>query len=119
MSEETVTMPLALTPALIRAVRDDPLCQVPREQWHERLGWLICAWDVLVEHRLPPKDEAPGEEVAGGLGTPNAATALQELHRVCLQMDAERQDDRPTEEEYQQAMATAGQALKARAAKAG
>jgi hypothetical protein len=49
----TITMPLTLTPEMMRAVRDDPLCQVPGEQWHARLGWLICAWDVLVEHRLP------------------------------------------------------------------
>ena len=53
MAEVTVTMPLVLTPAMMRAVRDDPLCQVDNEQWHARLGWLICAWDVLVTHRLP------------------------------------------------------------------
>jgi hypothetical protein len=53
MAEVTVTMPLVLTPAMMRAVRDDPLCQVDGEQWHARLGWLICAWDVLVAQRLP------------------------------------------------------------------
>jgi hypothetical protein len=53
MAEVTVTMPLALTPEMMRAVRDDPLCQVDGEQWHARLGWLICAWDVLVAQRLP------------------------------------------------------------------
>jgi hypothetical protein len=49
----TVTMPVALTPEMMRAVRDNPLCQVDREHWHARLGWLICAWDVLVEQRPP------------------------------------------------------------------
>ena len=36
---------------------------------------------------------------------------LRELHRVCLRMDLERQDDRPTEEEYQTAMRNANGAL--------
>lgn len=40
-----------------------------------------------------------------------ALSALQTLHRVCLGMDLERQDDRPTEEEYQAAMTAAGQVL--------
>ena len=53
MADVTVTMPLVLTPEMMRAVRDDPLCQVDGEQWHARLGWLICAWDVLVAQRLP------------------------------------------------------------------
>jgi hypothetical protein len=39
--------------------------------------------------------------------------ALDELHRVCLAMDCEREDERPTEDEYQAAMAEAGGALKA------
>ncbi len=53
MAEVTVTMPVALTPEMMRAVREDPLCKVDDQQWHARLGWLICAWDVLVSHRLP------------------------------------------------------------------
>lgn len=40
-----------------------------------------------------------------------AVAALCELHRVCLAMDAERQGDRPSEEEYQAAMAAAAKAL--------
>lgn len=56
-NEVTVTMPLALTPEMIRAVRDhDTTATEDREEWHRRLGWLICAWDVLVEHRLMPGD---------------------------------------------------------------
>ena len=53
MKEVTVTMPLTLTPEMVRAVREDPLCQVEGEQWHARLGWLICAWDALVSKRMP------------------------------------------------------------------
>ena len=37
--------------------------------------------------------------------------ALRELHSVCVRMDAEFQDARPTEEEYQAAMAGAAAAL--------
>ena len=37
---------------MIRAVRDNPLTKVEdRDEWHARLGWLICAWDVLIEAR--------------------------------------------------------------------
>jgi hypothetical protein len=38
--------------------------------------------------------------------------ALEELTRVCLGMDLERQDDRPTEEEYLAAVAQAEEALR-------
>ena len=56
MSEPvSICMPLALTPEMIRAVRDHPTtCSENWEEWRARLGWLICAWDVLIEHRLPP-----------------------------------------------------------------
>lgn len=40
-----------------------------------------------------------------------AMTALHELHRVCHAMDLERQDERPTEDEYQAAMAAAAKVL--------
>ena len=42
-----------------------------------------------------------------------AVEALRELHRVCLGMDLERQDERPTEEQYQAAMDSAAEALRA------
>lgn len=42
-----------------------------------------------------------------------AVEALRELHRVCLGMDLERQDERPTEEQYQAAMDAAAEALRA------
>lgn len=42
-----------------------------------------------------------------------AVEALRELHRVCLGMDLECQDERPTEEQYQAAMDVAAEALRA------
>jgi hypothetical protein len=50
--EVTVAMPLQLTPGMMRAVKDHPFtkCETP-EEWHAKLGWLICAWDVLIEAR--------------------------------------------------------------------
>lgn len=51
-NEVTVTMPLALTLEMIRAVRDhDTTSTDDRDEWHRRLGWLICAWDVVIEQR--------------------------------------------------------------------
>ena len=41
-----------------------------------------------------------------------AMYALQELHRVCLAMDAEVQGERPSDDEYQAAMAEAGDVLR-------
>jgi hypothetical protein len=48
--EVTVAMPLQMTAAMMRAVKDHPWtrCETP-EEWHTKLGWLICAWDVLIE----------------------------------------------------------------------
>lgn len=55
MSEVTVMMPLQLTPEMIRAVRyDESTSCGSLEEWHVRLGWLICAWDVLVAVRQAP-----------------------------------------------------------------
>lgn len=52
--ELTVTMPLHLTTGMLRAVREHPTTSVEdKEEWYVRLGWLICAWDVLVKSRLP------------------------------------------------------------------
>jgi len=59
MTEVTITMPLQLTREMTEAVRHDPLCGVADELWHARLGWLICAWDVLVQHRRDPFSKPP------------------------------------------------------------
>jgi hypothetical protein len=56
MDEVTVTMPLALTPEMLRAVRDHETTRTEdRDEWHRRLGWLLCAWDVLLEQRRPAR----------------------------------------------------------------
>jgi hypothetical protein len=50
MPEVTVQMPVTLTPELIRAVRDHETTKAENwEEWHARLGWLMCAYEVMVE----------------------------------------------------------------------
>ena len=52
MSAVTVVMPLSLTPEMLRAVRDHPTTKAEDwETWHRHAGWLLCAWDVLVDAR--------------------------------------------------------------------
>jgi hypothetical protein len=53
--EVTVAMPLQLTPGMIQALRNDPLTSTEdKEMWHSRLGWLICAYEVLIKERCFP-----------------------------------------------------------------
>ena len=81
----TVTMPLELTSGMLRAVRDhDTTKTEDREEWHRRLGWLLCAWDVLVSQRLPPEvartREQFEEEVRMILAsTPHASEAARKV----------------------------------------
>lgn len=57
MNKVTITMPLELSSAMLHAVRDDPTTKTEdRETWHARLGWLLCAWDVLVKASPPLGD---------------------------------------------------------------
>lgn len=57
-NEVTVTMPLALTADMLRAVRLHPTTSTQdKDEEHRRMGWLLCAWDVLVEHRFAPQDD--------------------------------------------------------------
>lgn len=52
-NEVVVAMPLHLTHELINAVRDSELTRCDsREEWHTRLGWLMCAYDVMVAARI-------------------------------------------------------------------
>jgi hypothetical protein len=45
---------------MLRAVRDhDTTKTEDRDEWHRRLGWLLCAWNVLLEHRRMPASEPP------------------------------------------------------------
>lgn len=49
----TVLMPLDLTPEMIRAVRDHKTTKTDDlDELNRRIGWLLSAWDVLVEHRV-------------------------------------------------------------------
>lgn len=57
----TVNMPLALTPEMIRAVRDHESTRIDdRDEWRARLGWFLCAWDVLVDQRRGASTEVQG-----------------------------------------------------------
>lgn len=52
--------------------------------------------------------ECPAREA---VAVPEVTTALRTLHTVCERMDSEHDRDRPTEDEYQAAMAGAAAAL--------
>lgn len=44
-----VTMPKELPTGLLKAVRQDPLTSCEdRDEMNTRIGWLLCAWDVLI-----------------------------------------------------------------------
>lgn len=51
MSEQVfVQMPIHITNELINAVRHDHLCECADiDDWHRKLGWLICAYDAMIE----------------------------------------------------------------------
>ena len=52
MKPVTVMMPLGLTTEVVAAGREAPTTKAAHwETWHTRLGWLICAWDVLLQAR--------------------------------------------------------------------
>lgn len=52
MTPVTITLPLQLTADMLRAVRQHPTTSTDdKEEEHRRIGWLLCAWDVLVEQR--------------------------------------------------------------------
>ena len=101
MTEVTITMPLNLTPEMIRAVRDDPTtCTADRDAWHARLGWLMSAWDVLVQYRRMPSIPASGimmlseeqyAEVEACLTTPQEPTpALRQGLAILREMTNDR-----------------------------
>lgn len=48
-----VLMPLELNWDMLRDIREDERTKMPdRAQMDERIGWLLSAWDVLVQHRI-------------------------------------------------------------------
>lgn len=72
MEEVKVSMPLHLTPEMLRAVRkhEDTKCD-DKDEENRRIGWLICAWDVLVAERtMTPNVELTGRPAAQPLDCP-------------------------------------------------
>lgn len=48
----TVTLPVNLPPEVLLLVREHPTTRTEdREEEHRRIGWLLCAWDVIVSQR--------------------------------------------------------------------
>lgn len=69
--EVTMAMPLHPTPGMLKAVREDPTTKSETwEEWHTRLGWLVCAYEVMVAARgMEPKEDPTTDELlAMGLG---------------------------------------------------
>jgi hypothetical protein len=66
VAEVFVTMPRDLTPEMLRAVRKNPLtaCE-DKDEENRRIGWLLCAWDVMVEYRQFPTGVALGQKTEG------------------------------------------------------
>jgi hypothetical protein len=51
-AEITVTFPLNLPRDVLMAVRTDETTKTEdRDEMDRRIGWLLCAWDVMVNHR--------------------------------------------------------------------
>lgn len=52
MSEaETITLPYELPAEVLRAIRRHDLTAIEdKDAMDTRIGWLLCAWDVIVEH---------------------------------------------------------------------
>lgn len=52
-NEVTVNMPLHLTHQQIHAVRQNELTRCDdADEMNKRIGWLICAYDVIVDSRV-------------------------------------------------------------------
>lgn len=53
MIQVTIQMPLELTADMLRDVRrDETTSTTDKDEMDRRIGWLICAWDVIKEHRV-------------------------------------------------------------------
>lgn len=59
-SEVVLCMPLHLTAEMLDAVRqhEDTRCD-DKDEENRRIGWLLCAWDVLVAVRSNAAGNAP------------------------------------------------------------
>ena len=53
MEEVYVHMPLHPTHEMLQVVRKNELTKCDdMDEMNKRIGWLICAWDVMVEARI-------------------------------------------------------------------
>lgn len=88
MADVLVTMPRDLTPGMLRAVRQDPLTSCDdKDEENRRIGWLLCAWDVLIEYRVlgVPVVDAAGKallDAAAKSGDAGAMTLAAQLAGV-------------------------------------
>lgn len=88
MSENMVLMPRKITAEMIKALSDDPTTQYSNAPgWYEKLGWLMCAWDVLVAQaesartaQPEPAAEPDGWVAWGGGDCPVAPDIVVEVH---------------------------------------
>lgn len=47
-----IQLPIELPAEVLRAIRNHPLTSCEdRDEMNTRIGWLLCAWDVIKEHR--------------------------------------------------------------------
>lgn len=58
MTDHTDTLSKkVLTPEVLRALRADPTTSIEdRDEWHRRVGWLVCVLDVIAA--LPELSDA-------------------------------------------------------------
>jgi hypothetical protein len=64
--EKTITMPRFLTNEMLLAVKNHETTSTDnKEEAYKKIGWLICAWEVLVIHRGQLKLMAPNAQVEG------------------------------------------------------
>lgn len=96
----------------------DKWTEMVRKQWwngaHRPVIVLAGAayreWLEGIEHEAPMAGMGIGQQKAwlkAQISEGKALNALRVLHDVCVRMDLETQNERPTEEQYQAALATA------------
>ena len=45
-----IAIPVELPSSLLKAIREHPTTShEDRDEMNQRIGWLLCAWDVIVE----------------------------------------------------------------------
>ncbi len=63
---KTVQVSLTFTPELLDVLRNHPSTKVDDlDEWHRRIGWLVCVWDVIVEHQAAAASAAPTDASGG------------------------------------------------------